>query len=214
MTASAFLHWRRTGPLNQSERIALSMLIEALPRPVWGPRALSIKNALAADFALGSTDLRARGWIRVRGIAWELTARALCEVADVIALDAQADAAQVDAVQTAGAELVATEDRQRLSCGPLLMLLGWSGHHDKDRTGRASSLALFDRLMSAAAAVGADESDRAGLRAAVRRARKGPSDEARALAAAVADQIPLATFLEALGPAAWMVTRRAEITVH
>lgn len=69
MTASAFLHWRRTGPLNQFERIALSLVIEALPRPIWGPRALSIKNALAADFARGSTDLWAWGWIRVRGIS-------------------------------------------------------------------------------------------------------------------------------------------------
>lgn len=78
---SDFESCRRTGRLSNEERRALVLFLEQLPRPLSAERAITNASKVDDhDFALGAFRLQARGWVRVRRLAWELTPRCYAEL--------------------------------------------------------------------------------------------------------------------------------------
>jgi hypothetical protein len=184
-TPDHFDNWRRTGPLDIAECIALSRFLPVHPLP---RSALPELTAMTenSDYAIGVCELRDRGWLRVRRLAWHLTSRCLAELPAITGREIGPElVAELGKYIAAADSMVpprTTAEDVVLTSGRLALGMARGATAQHQHIGRQ----IFDGLIEVAEANGFDASS--ALRSAIRR-----DDEERAhlLAAQLCDAAPV-----------------------
>ncbi len=210
-----FETYRHTGALHRSERIALAELMRASPKPLFAFKAMA--NVETGD-TVGFMRLQARGWLRDRKGYWELTARCHRELEQVAGHDAwtsvpAAVKAGREAALAAAAELMLPIEEQRGHMPSVLAILARHAMEPSlDREQAKADASRFERLLTLVQRHGLTQADTGKFCTAL---RDGDQATVDALAEEACSRIPLAAFLQALGPViSRLVAQRLDVDIH
>jgi len=209
---------QHTGPLTTREWRALQWLHERVPAPLFMREMLATRSEhIEDDLFLGMSYLQARGWVRIRRMAWSFTLRGEREAPD----RATAQAVKLPAATPARPPRMAmpVEAISIHRMASVLSVLGDDALHAPDfgKAVQERDLKVFSQLLEACMAHGFGVDDAIELSRLIR-VDGGLSNGASDLAMSACAEVPPQAFVDALKPSGldWLLTDPAleSGTVH